>query len=545
MLHATTCGLVLTVVSLVTAACSHDLGSLSCSKERKCPEGQTCALPQGRCVPAGASDASADRTTVDNSAPEASIPDSTTPDRAVPDNAAPDMAPDSAAPDMAPDSAAPDSKASDQLTPDMGGCGDGTKNGTEQCDGKDLGGVTCAKLKFTGGQLTCTSKCAFDMVGCYTLLDPNGVLLAGAKVDERHPSVATDGNTFLAVWSKGDTPSDWNIYGQRLSSAGAKLGTTITINNEKHNAWDPSVRANSTKFYVAWQDGRNRTGNTNDDIYGTYVDGAGKVLNPKAVGACLDPYQQASVAVSISSASAFAVWADLRNKNSDIYGTRIKPDGSPQDSSGISVAVAPTTNWSAAVATDGTDFLVVYTDNRSGKNEIRGNRIKQSGAVLDGSGIIIGMDPKGMALRDYPSVAFVGGRYLVSWNDRRDGVQYDIYGARVDAATGTVLDKGGGFVISKAPQDQLRSAISAAGKGYLAVWADKRNDAGDIYGTRIALDGTVASPGGVPISTASGQQDYPDLAYRGATSVVVWEDKRLGADWDIYFARVSFVPKAP
>jgi hypothetical protein len=46
-------------------------------------------------------------------------------------------------------------------------CGNGTIDGTESCDGVDLGGATCASLGYTlGGTLGCTPGCGFDVSGC-------------------------------------------------------------------------------------------------------------------------------------------------------------------------------------------------------------------------------------------------------------------------------------------------------------------------------------------------------------------------------------------
>lgn len=45
-------------------------------------------------------------------------------------------------------------------------CGDGIKNGGEQCDGSDLGGATCVTVGYSGGMLSCSSICQFDVAGC-------------------------------------------------------------------------------------------------------------------------------------------------------------------------------------------------------------------------------------------------------------------------------------------------------------------------------------------------------------------------------------------
>lgn len=45
-------------------------------------------------------------------------------------------------------------------------CGDGQINGDEDCDGRELGGQTCAGLGFAGGALACGPACSFDVSQC-------------------------------------------------------------------------------------------------------------------------------------------------------------------------------------------------------------------------------------------------------------------------------------------------------------------------------------------------------------------------------------------
>jgi cysteine-rich repeat protein len=50
-------------------------------------------------------------------------------------------------------------------------CGDGKREGIEECDGLDLGGNTCKTLgqDFNAGTLQCSSKCTLDTSGCKTI----------------------------------------------------------------------------------------------------------------------------------------------------------------------------------------------------------------------------------------------------------------------------------------------------------------------------------------------------------------------------------------
>jgi hypothetical protein len=54
-------------------------------------------------------------------------------------------------------------------------CGNGKKEGTELCDGIDLGGVAnCAALNMGTGPLTCDATCKFVTLGCLKTTVPAG-----------------------------------------------------------------------------------------------------------------------------------------------------------------------------------------------------------------------------------------------------------------------------------------------------------------------------------------------------------------------------------
>lgn len=45
-------------------------------------------------------------------------------------------------------------------------CGDGVRNGGEQCDGSDLGGATCLSQGFDMGSISCTASCTLNVSLC-------------------------------------------------------------------------------------------------------------------------------------------------------------------------------------------------------------------------------------------------------------------------------------------------------------------------------------------------------------------------------------------
>ena len=63
-------------------------------------------------------------------------------------------------------------------------CGDGMADGTEMCDGYDLGGKSCVSLGYDEGVLACSSTCTLDTSGCHTSSGcGDGVVQAGEACD--------------------------------------------------------------------------------------------------------------------------------------------------------------------------------------------------------------------------------------------------------------------------------------------------------------------------------------------------------------------------
>lgn len=133
------------------------------------------------------------------------------------------------------------------------------------------------------------------------------------------------------------------------------------------------------------------------------------------------------------------------------------------------------------------------------------------------------------------AVAFDGVNYLVVWSDTREFAKSDIWGARVTKG-GVILDPVGIQISSSG--HSYSPAISFDGTGYLVAWTDTRNGNEDIFVARVSIAGSVLDPSGTAVSTASGSQGYPSVAHGGSTSLVVWQDGRNGGS-DIYGARVG------
>lgn len=123
-----------------------------------------------------------------------------------------------------------------------------------------------------------------------------------------------------------------------------------------------------------------------------------------------------------------------------------------------------------AVAYDGKGiYLVVWQQGRfyhqSQSADILAARIDARGRVLDRQPIVI---CNADASQEQPQVAYGNGRFLVVWHDLRNGHDWDVYAARVNA-DGEVLEPGG-FLVAGGPQNQASPVLALADDGFLAVW---------------------------------------------------------------------------
>jgi hypothetical protein len=208
--------------------------------------------------------------------------------------------------------------------------------------------------------------------------------------------------------------------------------------------------------------------------------------------------------VAFDSTNYLVLWADERNGTWNIYGARVNESGVVLDSVGIAFSTAVDDQTRPTVAFDGTNYLVVWVDDRNGSGDIYGAQVSVGGIVLDPSGIAISTAAN---QQWYPRLVFDGTNYLVVWQDGVPGSNFDIYGARVDIG-GIVLDPAG-IPIATAAATQQDPALAFDGTNYLVSW--KSGSECGVRETRVSVGGVVLDPTGIAISTEGGYQDHADI----------------------------------
>ena len=410
-------------------------------------------------------------------------------------------------------------------------------------------------------------------------VDANGIpldlgsIMIGRGINEKmDPVVAFNGTNYLVVWDEV-VGSYFDVYGARVTQEGEVLDN-IPICTVGDDQLIPSVASDGTGWLVTWLDFRNYE----CDVYGARISADGTVLNPTGIPISTATGDQKFTATAFGDSSYFVVWEDTRTDTPAIYGVRVTPEGEvlgpdveiskmaaqqtfphlfPGDSSylvvweygdtfnlygrrvsfdgvvidTIDIPISTATGGQAypSVGFDGTNWAVIWQDNRDGEWDIYGTRVTQGGVVLNPDGIPIHSTQE---LQANPFIVFNGTNYLAVWQDYRYG-WYDIYGARLSDSLLPIDD----MHISIAGNSQYEPEVAFNGANYLLVWSqDDERDSLDIYGIRVSGDGTILDSLPLPISTSPGNQKFPNTASDGTNYLVVWKDYTTNG---IYMAMVS------
>ncbi|OJT18372.1 hypothetical protein BO221_40580 [Archangium sp. Cb G35] len=315
------------------------------------------------------------------------------------------------------------------------------------------------------------------------------------------PKVAYGGGKYLVVWQD---VRDGGIYGARMKPDGTLLdpeGLRLNTHPERDFGRNPNVAYDGKDFVVVWDSA--------DGVDGTRLapDGAG----PGPVFTVISSGEVAGdVGIACSRKLCLVTFAVSSDEGSDIGGLRIGPDGSRLDEFVLFMSESVVTG-EPAVAWNGKEFLVVWTDSSGGVDtpDIFGARVKEDGTVLDRDGFPIGV---ASGAQRTPAVVWTGRRFLVVWGDMRNGTDWDIYGARV--RSDRRVDDPMGIPISTASGDQRFPGVAHHNWKSLAVWDDTRAGPHRVWGARVEEDGDVRDPGGFAISGGELLNEFrPAVAY--------------------------------
>jgi hypothetical protein len=299
--------------------------------------------------------------------------------------------------------------------------------------------------------------------------------------------------------------------------------------------------------FIVWKD--YRMGGA-ADIYAQHLDSLG---NPKwtanGVPVCTQTADQSTPAIiSDMNGGVIISWSDWRTGiERDLYAQRLDANGNPLWMlNGVIVSNKNEREHNQRMVSDGAGGAIIIFENQSQTTwswEVWGQRINSSGNIM--------WTPGGVKLSNLnveflnPRIQSDGkGGVFVTWQDFRNGIDYDVYVQRV-GPTG-ILKWGNTAKLActtSGTQTNPKIDPDSASGGCIVAWTDKRNGLDyDIYAQRMdSLGNLLWGNSAAAVCTAAGNQSAVDIFSNPKTGGVIftWKDLRNGATYDIYAQKLN------
>ncbi|MFN6039113.1 MAG: hypothetical protein ACK452_11650, partial [Bacteroidota bacterium] len=395
-----------------------------------------------------------------------------------------------------------------------------------------------------------------------------------------------------------------------LSIANVKNSFSQWVSNTSVNT--PVVVANSWQIdlrmcddghkgvFITWKDYRNGA----PDIYAQHLDSLGVpkwALN--GVPVCTNTTDQSTPAiVSDMNGGVIIAWSDWRSQiERDLYAQRLNANGTPLwATNGVVVTNLNEREHNERLVSDELGGAYVVFEKQNPANGYRwevwmqringnGNTLWQPGGIKlsqttgeflnprmqkDGKGGAVvtwqdfrnGLDYDVYTQRVGPSGNLkwgntalkvcnatggqtnpkidpdsASGGVIISWTDIRNGIDYDIYAQKIDSS-GSLLWGTNGAAVCTAIGNQSAVDILSNPRvnGSIFTWKDMRNGQYDIYAQKLNANGVALwTNNGLVISNASGDQLNPNITGDNTGgAVIVWQDMRTGT-YDVMTQRIS------
>jgi hypothetical protein len=348
----------------------------------------------------------------------------------------------------------------------------------------------------------------------------DGVAVCVADGAQVLPWITSDGaGGAIIVWADFDL---LGIRAQRLDPGGSPLwgptGVSVCSGTGTGEPYPRCVSDGKGGAIFAWQDIRD---GEYDDVYAQRVDASGNVKwTPDGVNVSVAEYgAMQPELVSDGVGGAIITWM-----GSGIYAQRVDSLGTMEWGDG---GVAAGGGDSPRIVSDGAGGAVItWMSSPYGHDGIYAQRVGPTGNAMwtaNGVGLCVSSQ-----VVSNPAIAADGaGGAIVTWQDRREWLNMDIYARRVNS-NGAVLWSEEGVAICTADGPQAHVQITSDGAGgAIIIWEDQRVFS-DIYSQRVGADGTpVWTENGVAICTALDYQSVPQITSDGGGgAIATWCDYR-------------------
>ena len=310
-----------------------------------------------------------------------------------------------------------------------------------------------------------------------------------------------------------------NNYGFAQWNSSAAINTAVSIQpNDQQDVHIVTDGKNGA--IMTWLDFRNDVTQAAGDIFAQRINRDGYNLwTGDGVAVCTDTADQTAPAITESDNSgAIVAWTDLRNGNRDIYAQKIDSSGVVQwTTNGVAVSVKSASQQNVHIISDvAGGAIIVWEDSVNGAFDIYAQRISNTGSAMWTSGGVIICNAVFAQINPKIIPDDAGGA-IITWQDFRNSTDYNIYTQKINSSgVAQWTANGVGVCVIGGTQSNPKLRGDGSG-GAIIVWQDKRFGLNfDVYAQRVNSAGTVQWTGnGVVICNAADNQSAIDLTNEG------------------------------
>ncbi len=374
--------------------------------------------------------------------------------------------------------------------------------------------------------------------------DTLGVVICGAADIQNDPCIVSDGEGGAIIAWVDSRGTGMDIYAQRVNAAGTVLWTAdgVAVCNVSGNQFYPHIVTDGAGgAIIIWQDGRSGTG---WEVYAQRLNSAGG--NEWYIGGIMIGYGQSLHHLDVApdgSGGALIVCEAILSDESLTYAWRLDNDGNKVWNFGKNngadyyignMRITSDAHGGAIIAFESNPSLPYNT-------EAYAQRIDNNGVDQWGE------DGVSVCATNYTesNVRLTGdgiGGAVLTWQDYQNGDHYEAYAQRIDMS-GAVLWGASGVPVSAYGEHIYElDIVSDSRRGAIITWRDTRDMAtslNDIYVQRMdSLGAAQWTLHGEPLCVNTANQRSPYIITDGAGgAIVAWQDSR-DTDAGVYAMRI-------
>lgn len=342
-------------------------------------------------------------------------------------------------------------------------------------------------------------------------LDPSGIALPTPQLNDfRGPDVAWNGSNYLVVNAgiSNGTAATWMT---RISTGGAIVGFGV-VKPTGDDQYNPTIASAGGGAAIATWGERDAQLQFREDIRGSRVDAngiGGPVLDPSA-----GQRRQTYLSIAENGSERLLVYFSEGGGQKRLVAQRTSATGQAIDQEPVEVAtfpeavrVYPTAAW------NGSNYLISW--DRSGS--IYGRRMTAAGQFVDLAPVLLVTDSA-----SGPAVCSLGGDFYLAYVHTFSGDQNYLKGVRVSGSSlapiGAPVQIGPGFVVPPVRAEEVD------GRAFLVYEDQGNHDVAASTITALFVEGSGIANPSFHVGTAF-DEDMPSVALADDRILVTWSDR--------------------